>query len=368
MIWRRTKDVSQPGGLIATPEPGAGVRFLDALVQALPDPMLILGSDGGILSANGPAEEILGFNLIGKPFSLTVRSPAILDAVAGVTATGFPAHAEFERQVPFERRFDAFVAPIAFPVDPESAVPAPLVLIMLKDLTHEQQLERMRADFVANASHELRTPLASLLGFIETLQGPARSDAAARKKFLGMMRSQAERMKRLIDDLLSLSRIELNAHRRPTGTVDLTSVIHQASELLAGMTREAGVAVNLDVAPGLEVIGDSDELMQVMQNLIENAVKYAGGGKRIDIAAAATALGEVEASVTDYGPGIASEHIPRLTERFYRVSVQESRSLGGTGLGLAIVKHILNRHRGKLMISSELDKGSRFTIQLPAAR
>jgi two-component system phosphate regulon sensor histidine kinase PhoR len=367
VIWRRTKDASQPGSLVAISEPISGMRLLDAIVQALPDPVLVLSREGGIIAANGPAEEILGGNLTGKPVSLTVRSPAILDAVAGVTATGFPAHAEFERQVPFERRFDAFVAPIAFPASPGDGLPTPLVLIMFKDLTREQQLERMRADFVANASHELRTPLASLLGFIETLQGPARSDATARKKFLEMMRSQAGRMQRLIDDLLSLSRIELNAHRRPTAVVDLTSIVNQANELLAGMAREARVTVNLDVAPGLMVIGDADELMQVMQNLMENALKYAGAGKRIDITAGLMPHGEVEASVADYGPGIAGEHIPRLTERFYRVSVQESRSRGGTGLGLAIVKHILNHHRGKLIIFSEMGKGSRFTIRLPAA-
>jgi two-component system phosphate regulon sensor histidine kinase PhoR len=181
-----------------------------------------------------------------------------------------------------------------------------------------------------------------------------------------MMRSQADRMKRLIDDLLSLSRIELNAHRRPTAAVDFTSVVHQAGELMSAMARQAGVTLNLDVAADLKVIGDGDELLQVMQNLIENAIKYAAGGKRIDIAATKPGEGEVEASVTDYGPGIASEHVPRLTERFYRVSVQESRSRGGTGLGLAIVKHILNRHRGRLMVSSDLGKGSRFTIRLLA--
>jgi two-component system phosphate regulon sensor histidine kinase PhoR len=366
MIRHSTRDVSS-GGLIAAPQSAAGMQLLDAVVQALPDPLLVLSRQGNILASNGPAEEILGGNLTGKPISLTVRSPVILDAVASVAATGFPVHAEFERQVPFERRFDAFVTPVAFSASEGSEVSAPLVLIVLKDLTREQQLERMRADFVANASHELRTPLASLLGFIETLQGPARSDAAARKKFLEMMRSQAGRMQRLIDDLLSLSRIELNAHRRPTAVVDLSSVIHQAGELLAGMARQTSVAVNLDVAPGLMVIGDGDELMQVMQNLIENALKYAGAGKRIDITAASTTHGEVEANVTDYGPGIAGEHIPRLTERFYRVSVQESRSRGGTGLGLAIVKHILNRHRGKLFIFSEMGKGSRFTIRLPTA-
>ena len=366
MIWRRTTKRDQPGGPRAAVEPATGTQVLEGVVRALPDPLLVLSSQGAILAANGPAEEVLGSKLTGKPLSLTVRSPAVLAAVAEVAETALPVHAEFELQVPFERRFDAFVAPLALPSrggDPST----PLVLVMLKDLTREQQLERMRADFVANASHELRTPLASLLGFIETLQGPARSDAAARKKFLEMMRSQAGRMKRLIDDLLSLSRIEMNAHRRPTGIVDLTSVVHQASELLAGMARQAGVAINLDVAPGLKVIGDGDELMQVMQNLMENAIKYAGSGKRIDIAAAPASQSEIEASVADYGPGIASEHIPRLTERFYRVSVQESRSLGGTGLGLAIVKHILNRHRGKLSISSELGKGSRFTFRLPAA-
>ncbi len=367
MIWRRTRKEDQPGGPRAVVEPAAGAQLLDMVVRALPDPLLVLSAQGAILAANGPAEEILGAKLTGKPLSLTVRSPAVLDAVAEVAETGLPVHAEFDLQVPFERRFDAFVAPLALPAGRGGDTQTPHALVMLKDHTREQQLERMRADFVANASHELRTPLASLLGFIETLQGPARSDAVARRRFLEMMRSEAGRMTRLIDDLLSLSRIELNAHRRPTGMVDLTSVVHQSTELLAGAARQAGVTINLDVAPGLKVIGDGDELMQVMQNLMENAIKYAGAGKRIDIAAAPASQSEIEASVSDYGPGIASEHIPRLTERFYRVSVQESRSLGGTGLGLAIVKHILNHHRGKLMISSELGKGSRFSFRLPAA-
>jgi two-component system phosphate regulon sensor histidine kinase PhoR len=235
----------------------------------------------------------------------------------------------------------------------------------LRDLTREQQLERMRADFVANASHELRTPLASLLGFIDTLQGAARNDASARDKFLSLMRTQAERMARLIDDLLSLSRIELNAHRRPTAVVDLESLIRQAVEMLQASAAEAGMTVNLAFSGDLHVQGDRDELIQVFQNLLENAIKYAAAGKRIDIVAERAAEGRVEVRVTDYGPGIPGEHIPRLTERFYRVSVQESRARGGTGLGLAIVKHILNRHRARLLINSELGKGSTFTVRFP---
>jgi two-component system phosphate regulon sensor histidine kinase PhoR len=364
MIWRRNKEPFLADvGKAQLPD---GENMLVAIVMALPDPALVLDGEGNILAANPPVEEFLGPNLLGKPISLTVRAPAILEAVATVTATGSPAHAEYERQVPLERRFDVYVAPVALSA-PRAGAPPPLILVILRDLTREQQLERMRVDFVANASHEIRTPLASLLGFIETLQGPARADAAARERFLDMMHSQAGRMKRLIDDLLSLSRIELNVHRRPTAIVDLGSVIHQAGELLAGMARQAGVAVDFDVAPDLRVLGDGDELLQVMQNLMENAIKYAETGKRIDIAATGISAHEVEASVTDYGPGIAGEHIPRLTERFYRVSVQESRSLGGTGLGLAIVKHILNRHRGRLLISSEVGKGSRFAVRLPRA-
>jgi two-component system phosphate regulon sensor histidine kinase PhoR len=240
----------------------------------------------------------------------------------------------------------------------------------LRDLTRQQQLERMRVDFVAHASHELRTPLASLLGFIETLQGPARNDDRVREKFLGLMQAQGERMRRLINDLLSLSRIEMNAHDRPSTLVDLAIIAKQVCEMMAGIARENDVAIETSLPHEMPVQGDHDELVQVIQNLIENAVKYASSGRRIVVSGLLRqgVLNGVELSVQDFGPGIAPEHLPRLTERFYRVNVQESRSRGGTGLGLAIVKHILNRHRGRLTISSEISEGSTFTVKLPTPK
>ena len=228
----------------------------------------------------------------------------------------------------------------------------------------------MRADFVANASHELRTPLAALSGFIETLQGPARDDAKARQRFLAIMQEQAKRMARLIDDLLSLSRIELNAHRRPDTSVDLVPIVRQVVDSLQTLARDRGVIVTVEAAPTLMVPGDHDELVRVFENLVENALKYGAPGKRVDIVlTVGPSDGEPEAqvSVRDYGPGIAPEHLPRLTERFYRVDVRESRAQGGTGLGLALVKHILNRHRGRLSIESATGAGATFVVHLPTA-
>jgi two-component system phosphate regulon sensor histidine kinase PhoR len=230
----------------------------------------------------------------------------------------------------------------------------------------------MRADFIANASHELRTPLAALAGFIETLQGSARDDTAARARFLPIMQAQATRMARLIDDLLSLSRIELNAHLRPDKQVDLVAIIRQVADSLQTLARDRGVDIRATARPDrLLVLGDRDELMRVLENLIENALKYAASGKRIDITLAVSdgSKGPREASIAvrDYGPGIAPEHLPRLTERFYRVDVSDSRAQGGTGLGLALVKHILNRHGGRLTIDSIAGHGATFTAHLPLA-
>jgi two-component system phosphate regulon sensor histidine kinase PhoR len=229
----------------------------------------------------------------------------------------------------------------------------------------------MRADFVANASHELRTPLAALSGFIETLQGSARDDGKARERFLVIMQEQARRMARLIDDLLSLSRIELNAHRRPDTSVDLAPIIRQVMDGLQTLARDRGVTVQIGGAAALAVLGDRDELVRVFENLVENALKYGAAGKRVDISLTEgkSPEGEPEAlvGVRDYGPGIAPEHLPRLTERFYRVDVTESRAQGGTGLGLALVKHILNRHRGRLLIESVAGAGAMFTVHLPMA-
>jgi two-component system phosphate regulon sensor histidine kinase PhoR len=230
-------------------------------------------------------------------------------------------------------------------------------------------MEEMRADFVANASHELRTPLATLSGFIETLQGQARDDPAARARFLSIMQTQATRMARLIDDLLSLSRIELNAYLRPSTRVDLRNIVRQVVDGLQTLARDREVEVRVSSADPLEVLGERDELLRVFENLIENALKYAASGKRVDITLLADRTrNEARVAIRDHGPGIAPEHLPRLTERFYRVDVADSRAQGGTGLGLALVKHILNRHGGRLIIESVYGEGATFTAVLPLTR
>jgi two-component system phosphate regulon sensor histidine kinase PhoR len=292
--------------------------------------------------------------------------PELIEAIGRAYATGDEQRVEYSERVPIDRWFEVIVKPVRR--DPKLRMPD-LVLMTFHDLTPLRRVEEMRADFVANASHELRTPLAALSGFIETLQGSARDDAKARERFLPIMQEQARRMARLIDDLLSLSRIELNAHRRPDTPVDLVPIVRQVADGLQTLARDRGVTVNVDAANGVRVPGDRDELVRVFENLVENALKYGASGKRVDIGLSAgeSPEGEQEAriSVRDYGPGIAPEHVPRLTERFYRVDVRESRAQGGTGLGLALVKHILNRHHGRLLIESMPGAGATFTVYLP---
>jgi two-component system phosphate regulon sensor histidine kinase PhoR len=247
---------------------------------------------------------------------------------------------------------------------------ADILVMTFNDLTPLRRVEEMRADFIANASHELRTPLAALLGFIETLQGPAKNDTAAREKFLAIMQQQAARMARLIDDLLSLSRIELNAHLQPNTPLDLAPIVRQVADGLQTLARDRQVEIKVSV-PGepLIVQGDRDEMIRALENLVENALKYGAAGKRVDItlSRAQTRAGQPEAriAVRDYGPGIAPEHLPRLTERFYRVDVADSRAQGGTGLGLALVKHVLNRHAGRVTIESTPGQGATFIMHLP---
>ncbi|MGH7880180.1 MAG: HAMP domain-containing sensor histidine kinase, partial [Candidatus Binataceae bacterium] len=262
--------------------------------------------------------------------------------------------------------------------DSDRRLPVPDTGDELHDLgvTFNQLLDRLHRSlarqrgFVADAGHELRTPLAALLGFIETLQGPARNDLAAREKFLAIMQGQATRMARLIDDLLSLSRIELNAHLKPDTPLDLATVVRQVADGLQTLARDRDVAIKVAVAQdALIVLGDRDELIRALENLVENALKYGAAGKRVDITVtrSQTRAGtqEVRLAVRDYGPGIAPEHLPRLTERFYRVDVADSRAQGGTGLGLALVKHVLNRHDGRLSIDSTPGEGATFTMHLP---
>jgi two-component system phosphate regulon sensor histidine kinase PhoR len=341
---------------------------LDAIVAGLPDPVIALDKNGRVLTLNERARLLAPALRQGEPVSLALRMPELIEAVGRAYASGEEQRAEYSERVPLDRWFEMIV----MPVKREPNVKKPdLVLMTFHDLTPLRHVEEMRADFVANASHELRTPLAALSGFIETLQGSARDDAKARERFLPIMQEQARRMARLIDDLLSLSRIELNAHRRPDTPVDLVPIVRQVADGLETLARDRDVVVHVEAASALTVPGDRDELVRVFENLIENALKYGAPGKRVDITLArgVSPEGEPEArvGVRDYGPGISPEHLPRLTERFYRVDACDSRAQGGTGLGLALVKHILNRHRGRLSIESMPGAGATFTVYLPAA-
>jgi len=339
---------------------------LEAVITGVPDPVIALDRNGRVMTLNESARSLAPALRQGEPVSLALRMPELIEAIGRAYATGDEQRVEYSERVPIDRWFEVIVKPVRR--EPKLHMPD-LVLMTFHDLTPLRRVEEMRADFVANASHELRTPLAALSGFIETLQGSARDDAKARERFLPIMQEQARRMARLIDDLLSLSRIELNAHRRPDTPVDLVPIIRQVADGLQTLARDRGVTVTVDAANGVRVPGDRDELVRVFENLVENALKYGASGRRVDIGLSQgeSPEGEQEAriSVRDYGPGIAPEHVPRLTERFYRVDVRESRAQGGTGLGLALVKHILNRHHGRLLIESLPGAGATFTVFLP---
>jgi two-component system, OmpR family, phosphate regulon sensor histidine kinase PhoR len=341
---------------------------IQSVIEALPDPVIALDFELTVLASNAAARAVAPALRHGEPLSLAMRAPDILEAARRASTTGKPQRMEFSERVPLDRWYEVHVTPAA---QAEGAGFGGLILLCLRDLTPLRRAEEMRADFVANASHELRTPLASLTGFIETLQGAARDDPAARERFLAIMQAQATRMARLIDDLLSLSRIELNAHLRPDTAVELLSVVRQVTEGLETLARDRDVMITV-AAPvhSINVLGDRDELIRLFENLVENALKYGASGKRVDITLASVDtpdMREARVSVRDCGPGIAAEHLPRLTERFYRVDVTESRAQGGTGLGLALVKHILNRHRGRLIIDSRPGEGATFTARLPLA-
>jgi two-component system phosphate regulon sensor histidine kinase PhoR len=324
-------------------------------LTALPDGAVVLNFLNEVVATNRLTLDILGTNPVGLLATSVIRAPAFATALKQARNSGQPATADLEFRGRPERHVSACVSPMGADGT---------VLVVLRDLTREQAVEKMRSDFVANASHEMRTPLAAIIGSIETLQGAAKDDPKGRAKFLATMLTQAQRMKRLIDDLLTLSRIELNEHVRPNNKVSLVSVAKQAKSNLAEQAKEAGLTIELTATDAVDVAGDPDELLQVALNLVENAIKYGGTGGKIELSCFATNQ-EGCLAVRDFGQGIAEEHVPRLTERFYRVSTKESRARGGTGLGLAICKHIINRHRGRFDISSEVGKGSQFTVVLP---
>jgi|SRR5579862_313713 len=337
--------------------------LIEQLIGGLPAAAIALDRDGRVIAFNATASAIAPALRRGEAALITLRMPELVEAIRRAAATQTPQRVEFFERVPVDRWFEAFVTPVEL-------AGGDILLMTFNDLSPLRRVEEMRADFIANASHELRTPLAALLGFIETLQGSAKDDATARGKFLAIMQGQATRMARLIDDLLSLSRIELNAHLKPNTPVDLGPIVRQVADGLQTLARDRGVEIKV-TAPATPqmVLGDRDELIRALENLVENALKYGAAGKRVDVTLSRGltrgGIAEAQVAVRDYGPGIAPDHLPRLTERFYRVDVADSRAQGGTGLGLALVKHVLNRHGGRVSIESTRGVGATFTMHLP---
>ncbi len=338
------------------------------LIDGLPEPAMVLSRQGVVLRFNAQAAESYGALKPGIPVSTALRHPQLLDAIDSAASHQRHQVVSLNEVVPVERWLSAAVSWIG---PPRSGPDDPAIFVFVRDLTEQERIGQMRADFVANASHELRTPLASVLGFIETLRGPARDDEKARDEFLGVMAREAERMKRIINDLLSLSRVEMKAHLRPTDPVEINEILEYAR---ASLERFASAnSIRLSLTPfdsPTYVLGEREGLVQVFENLVNNAIKYGREGGTVRIVAGRESAKEPRLSVAviDDGPGIPEEHLPRLTERFYRVNVADSRDRGGTGLGLSIVKHVLNRHRGQLRIASMPGQGSRFTVVLPEYR
>jgi two-component system, OmpR family, phosphate regulon sensor histidine kinase PhoR len=352
------------------------------VLEAVPLAVLVVDRRRDILWANDRTRQLLGEAVAGRSLMGVLRHPPLIDALdqvmgsqsqdlASAVSTTVGAIEGVETPIGRDRLLIADL----------KRLDADRVLIALKDASAEHRLERLRSDFIANVSHELKTPITTLMGFIETLRGPAKGDLDAHERFLGIMHEQAGRMSRLVADLLSLSRIELNEHARPSGGVELSEVIGRVANALSLRAAERNMRIDLPSGSMERTIGDTEELTQVFQNLIDNAIKYGRPGTAVTVTATRIvdpveikahlpglrrAKAMIAVAVADRGDGIAREHIPRLTERFYRVDAARSRDLGGTGLGLAIVKHVVNRHRGSLEIESVPGEGSVFTVYLPA--
>ncbi|WP_210529855.1 sensor histidine kinase [Rubellimicrobium arenae] len=338
-----------------------------ALITALPIPAVVVASSERIVASNPAARTLFGHDGTGRHYITVLRQPATLDIVEATLRDGQPREGRFlGSDGGRDTTWRASARHVVLTGGRH-------VLVTFEDVTAVEEAGQIRRDFVANVSHELRTPLTALMGFVDTLRGPARDDVAARDRFLGIVSREAHRMARLVDDLLSLSRVEAEERRRPTERIDLRALVGSVAAALEPLATQSGTEIRLDLPAGPVVLpGDQGQLRQVLTNLIENAIKY--GGRDAPVEVTLSELGDqpdlrrpgVRLRVIDQGPGIPSHHIPRLTERFYRVDAHRSREVGGTGLGLAIVKHIVNRHRGRLRIESEIGQGSCFIVVLPA--
>lgn len=345
--------------------------MIDTLIPdtlaAIPMPALLVAAGERIIGGNAAAEKLLGTEqLVGSHLLTVLRQPSVLDAIDACRNSQAARTTRYLTTV--GRQDMTYRVNCGFIRHEERSG----VLVTFEDITHLETAEQMRRDFVANVSHELRTPLTALLGFIETLQGPARDDPAARERFLGIMANEAGRMNRLVRDLLSLSQVESQERIRPGESVNLNALVDSVIRNLSPLAEASNVTIRQDVpADAVMLTADSDQLRQVLMNLTENAIKYGGTDREVTLSLSvmerdpALRAPAARVSVRDQGPGIDSLHLPRLTERFYRVDSHRSREMGGTGLGLAIVKHIINRHRGRLKVSSDLGQGSEFTVILP---
>lgn len=344
----------------------------EILVDTIPDILVMLDRDNRVIRTNRAARNIFGQNLAKKPLREVIHNETLLGAVFAVAEDIKGRQVEFRIENPVSYDFRAIIEP--FPVPTDGGIST---VITLTDITELKRGEQMRADFVANASHEIRTPLASIIGFIETIQGPAKDDPEAQTQFLKLMNDQAQRMSRLVQDLLTLSKVEVDVSKPPMDKVNLAKVVRREVQHFDWAAQQKKMQLRIDMREPLPMVkGDEGELSQVVHNLVGNAIKYGAAGTDVTIGLRVSNSVPSSSgfrsydralclSVRDKGEGIPKEHIPRLTERFYRVDTARTRKVGGTGLGLAIVKHIINRHRGAMVIDSVVGKGSVFSVYLP---
>lgn len=349
------------------PEATSQVAAIDLPFHTVLDsvnlPVLMFDDARQISFGNRAAEAVLGTLVPGKDIATAIRNPEMLSAVDSVMNTGDGMTVEFRRNQPVNRLLHARIEALS----PEGGGSSDYsYIVIIDDMTDSERLREVRSGFVADVSHELRTPLAAVLSIVETLNGAAKQDAEAQSRFMVLLEEQASRMARIVDDLLSLSRIEMNEHRPPEGVAELGNVIGSIVESARMLADERGVRIDVQQKEPVTVPGDALELSRLFQNLVDNAVKYGSAESTVVIVVRA-ADDRAIVSIRDRGAGIEREHIPRLTERFYRVDKGRSRAAGGTGLGLAIVKHVVSRHRGRLKIESDVGKGSTFTVELPLA-
>ena len=358
----RRRAVLEPRSLPAqSPTTERPALSAEMLASAVSDPLIVYDRQGTVVFTNRAARETFGDLSARMSLLVKFRAPVVRNLIeSSLTASGPSGAIDWIERVPIERSHKVAAVPVGQGTG--------LFALVFRDVSEVRRVDRMRADFIANASHELRTPLASISGFVDTLRGPARNDAAARERFLEIMQNQTQRMARLIDDLLSLSRLEMKTGLAVGTTVDLAQLVREVADSLNPLAAETGVTIDNALVEPLRIMGERDELFQVFENLLENACKYGQSGGRVEITTqrgTEASIREARVTIRDFGGGIAAEHIPRITERFYRVDVASSRAQKGTGLGLAIVKHILTRHGGRLGIVSRLGEGSAFTVHLP---